>query len=413
MLILVLGLAGLQVASRSRLGLFFARPVLESDDYALFTNEIKTLLLLICLGVLFLLLQIPRPSQMGSQQAPEPGGRPKVWSAAFLLTVGMLVSFVLYVNPDGRLPWNRREVYIAIPSRSIKPVLYSKLSNTPDVIMFGSSVTFTMPADYFKQTWGLDAFNMSVSGGTPSDFLDMLNFILTTSPEQDAPSLVTIELLWRDLRPATGVDFPLGLLPYMDFSRGVKAVLGMLDYPLQMSSASDSLFTLLFVETGRWENAVIFAPDGTAYRTQATLPPTDYRKNIKNEIPLQKRLLACRELDPTGMQYIEEIAALGERYHFAILIYAPPVNEDFYKYAKVEPRRFGYCRSLVNNYMRDLVGRHPNVFYRDLVNYVPISSLGRQIYLDPRHLTSEGNLLLLETLKPKINQALRWARQNR
>jgi hypothetical protein len=380
---------------------------------AAITRQPRSLILLALLASLLAFSHWPVERHHSAGSTPGAALSSRTWWTAFLLVLGLSAALVLYFNPDGRLPWNQRERYLYLPTRTVKPQFYRRLPRTPDLVLFGSSVSFTMPAEYVEEQWGIDTFNMSVSGGSPSDLPSFLKFMIDQSPDGRAPSVVTMELLWSDLRPYRGSAMPMDMLPYMDLRTGSTALFDMLDSPFRLDSVLSSILTALFLNSPGWVYDVKFTPEGTTIRLGDPLSPEEYHQNMSSEITLQKRVMYCRELDPAGVAYIDQIVALSEKYHIGIVFYRPPVNGDFYNLAGIQPYRFRVCKRLLDEHMKALASQHPGIFYKDLAYYKPIANLGPQIYIDPRHLTREGNILVLNALRPKINAALTCARQNR
>jgi hypothetical protein len=170
LILLVLFAAGLQVSYQSKFIGLFSKAKLVANDYTIFSNEFRSFALLfallVLLGIVFLAnSQTPKPSTTIN----------RYWYAGCLAILLFSSATAVYVNPQGRFPWNRRNVYIAIEARSQKLDVYKKLGFTPDLIWFGSSVSFQLPMSYLAEKWNLRAFNMAVNGGGPNDFVNLIN----------------------------------------------------------------------------------------------------------------------------------------------------------------------------------------------------------------------------------------------
>lgn len=377
-------------------------------DYRSFSSDFKTMGLFIALSLLLLILYLP-----GAETTRENNSSAKQWLSTFLVLIGISIVLVTFTNPEGRFPWNKRDAYISVAARAIKPGLYRSLTTTPDLILFGSSVSFTIPADQLKEKWNIDTFNMALNGGAPNDFLQMLKFVIETSPNKQAPLAVTVEILRRDLGTTSGSLTPLELVPYMELDQGVVAVFAAMDDTIKLSPVSDSVFTLLFVDHERWQTAVNFSPDGSGNRTSKTISPANYRQSLAKNVGLLDGLLSCKNLNPTGVEYIEKLVALGREYKFGVVFYTAPINSDFYILENIRPARYEPCRRLLNEYMQEIASQNPNMFFRDLSSYEPISTQGLKTYIDTHHLTENGSILLLDELHIDIESAMQWAVENR
>jgi hypothetical protein len=397
-----------QVWYQSKLVSVFAKPVLQVADYNAFSDEFKTL----ALWIGFLLLICCFLSSRKSEE-PDVTSSSYSWVRSFMLIISICIVTVLLVNPNGYFPWNQRTSYITLAAHSIKPNLYRKLSHTPELLIFGSSISFTTPASYFKKNWGVNAFNQSVEGGGPIDFVKIVNFVTQESPDKKTPETIVIEMLSPGLRPGNPGETSLTMIPYLSIDQAASVFGTRLDDLVLSSSFADSIFTLLFVDTHRWELWISFVADGSGVLTDQTPRAlTDYQTSIKNDLSLGKSLISCQNLSPVGKEYIEKLISLSHAQQFSIVFYRPPINADLYTVSKTAPSVYERCRNLLNTYMNNLAKKNPNIFYRDLSNDTKISSMGRTVYLDTHHLNEYGNTLVMQTLNKEIKAALTWSKAN-
>ncbi len=409
-LFFVLLLSILQVTYKSTLVSIFAKPVLKALDYQAFSDQSKNILLWVGLGLLLCCLFF---TKRDNEKSSSPSIFP--WIGSFILLLSVCVTFVLIVNPDGRFPWNERNAYLPIAPRPIKPNLYQKLKTAPDVLILGSSISFTVPPSYFHQKWGVSAFNMSLNGGTPIDFFNTLNYIISANPHKKLPSTLLVEILSLGLKVNTATETPVKLIRYMSADQAFLTIGVIGDHLIRASSFTDSIFTVLFVDTNRWEIWIDFASDGNGIRIKNTMPKSQYQSAVKNDVNTQKMFLACdlQGLSPFGKESVEKLVGLSRMHHLSIVFYRPPINADFYTISKTKPDTYAPCNNVLNNYMQSLTQQNPNVFYKDLSNDPKISSLRQEIYTDGHHLMENGNILVLEALNEEIKSALQWAKTNR
>jgi hypothetical protein len=259
----------------------------------------------------------------------------------------------------------------------------------------------------------LDAFNMSLNGGGPVDFITMLNFLLKESPDHTVPAIFTVELLAPGLGLSNPAQTPLEQIPYMELDQAIPAAAADVDHAVKLTSVSDSIFTLLYLDQNRWKMRLSFAGDGTGIRTREILSAREYQKKVHGNVSLARSLLSCKKLDPEGMESIGKMIELSNQHRFSIVFYLHPYNSDFYTEARVKPSAFASCRNLLKDYLGTLTEKNPNVFFVDLSRYEPIIDGGKEVFVDTHHLTEHGSILLLEALKSTIQDAAEWTREHR
>ncbi len=393
------------VQVRYRLGLpaILAKKILILEDYGIFSTDFKTLVLLA--GLLLLLSVFWNPRKI----TIKPSGI--CWILGFTLTLGAVAVTVAFINPTGRFPWNERASYATVSARSIKPNLYAKLKKTPEIIILGSSVSFTTPADYLEKKWGVSAFNMALNGGSPGDFITTMNYIIQEGPDGKVPLTVLVELVSPTLKIDNSNQTPVKMLSYMPLEQRLPAISQTLDYFLKVTPFSDSIFTILFLDTNRWKIWIKFSNDGTGIRMRPQKPRSTYQAAIKSNIKTMKSFLSCKELDLAGKESIEKLIRLSSHYQFSIVFYRTPINNDFYKASKTNPASYEKCKKEFDEYMMAVKKKNQNIFYKDLSQYPEISTQGMSMYIDTHHLKRSGAILLMNALDAEIKTALEWAKQ--
>jgi hypothetical protein len=400
--------AALQIGYRfNNLSGVFSKPLLDINAYQVFTNEVRIITLFlglsIMLGVLF--LQIPNQKM----------GESRFWYAGFLATLLIATVSVAYVNPHRKFPWNKRDHYLEVEVRSRKIDLYRNLKRAPDLVMFGSSVTFLEPTTYFQDKWGIQAFNMSLNMGGPVDFVNLIHIIKAKSPDAKMPKVITVEMLGisyglSDVELST----PLEYLPYMDSTdQQMRTLWTNIRDVLDLNSFSDSLFTLLIVEKGRWAPVTILTEDGTMIRSDKDVKNSEYKGAIAKNIQLMGGMQTCASINERGKAAVERMVQLSREYKFSLLFYRAPLNEDFYKFSKTQPSDYSKCNELFDQYLEGIAAQNPNVFFKDLSQYREIAAGGKNLYIDTHHLNTKGSMMLLDVLSPEIENALQWANENR
>jgi hypothetical protein len=254
----------------------------------------------------------------------------------------------------------------------------------------------------------------TTSGG-PIDVVKIINYIIQQSPDKKMPSTILVEIASPSIKVSNPQQTPLLMLPYLPFDQAVLAAGATADDLIRRTSLSDSIFTLLFVDTHRWHLRITYANDGSGILTHKRLKnATQYQTSVKSDIDLGKYLISCQNdtLDSSGKEYVEKLVELSRIHRFSIVFYRPPINADLYTISKTKPGTYARCRDMFNTYMNTLTGQNPNVFYRDLSNTPKISTLGVKAYLDTHHLNAYGNALVIQALNKEIESALAWSKIN-
>lgn len=407
---IVLLLSIWQVSYRSTLAAIVTRPILDGESYKAFLNETQALFLW---AGLFLLLTCFFSAHQADKK--DFAASAYHWIGSFVLILSICAGLVLIVNPEGRFPWNQRNSYTAVAAQSIKANLYQKRRKTPDIVLLGSSISFTTPANYFKKKWGANTFNMSLNGGGPADIIRSLNYMIQQGPTGKVPATILVEVLSPGLRVGNPQQTPLMLLPYLPLDEMFPAGQNMLDSLITNKAFSNAIFTSFFLDANRWRPFVKFTADGTGVMTKKQIKtPESYQIAVKDDLTLGMDLLSCPngQLSHQGKEYTKKLVELSHIHRFSIVFYRPPINNDLYVLSNTQPARYQYCRSLFNQFMKTLVQENPNIFYRDLSNHPRISQMGLEVYLDTHHVNLRGGKLIAQALDKEIKAALTWGRLN-
>src|SRR5262245_62939179 len=93
--------------------------------------------------------------------------------------------------------------------------LYRTAQPPPEMVVLGSSSSFTMSPAYISQRTGRPAFNASVHGGVPEDYLAFLRYMASIDK---VPKVLIVPLSVELVRPnlPTGFEPHNPLKPYLD-----------------------------------------------------------------------------------------------------------------------------------------------------------------------------------------------------
>ncbi|MBI5934062.1 MAG: hypothetical protein HY867_10170 [Chloroflexi bacterium] len=336
------------------------------------------------------------------------------WGFSFLAIVLPFTALIVYENPHSIFPWHffrygASSMFNPASVREQKLDLYSQLSAPPEVIIFGSSRTFSVSSSYVLQKTGFNAFNMAVSGGGPFDFLAFERLITSSQPE-NPPLVFMVEIL--GLGPnIQRWPMPLSAMPYLDLDQQLIIADFTLQDTLSMQAGSDMIYQLAYERLYLRPPAWTFLPDGTGIRddlAKATYPTA--LRAFSGTIDQSK---TCNRLDSEGMRQLEKMAEFAEENNFSLLFYRSPLNADYLDISDKNNPRYIHCEKIFDAYMTNLVKRNPNVFYRDLTYFEPISQMRWDGFFDAHHLRLNSAELLVDELAGDIHRAAAWSLERR
>jgi hypothetical protein len=368
-----------------------------------FKNIIRIIFLLLML-VFFLF------SSGTSQQTAHSKSLAQWWSFSFLAIVLPFTALIIYENPHGIFPWHyfqygASSMFNPASVREQKLDLYSRLSEPPEVIFFGSSRTFSVSSSYVFQKTGYNAFNMAVSGGGPFDFL-AFERLAVSSQSENVPLVFAVEIL--GLGPnIQRWPMPLSAMPYLDLGQQLIIADFTLQDTLSLQAGSDMIYQLAYERIYPRPPAWTFLPDGTGIRED--LAKAAYPTALKAFSGTIDQSKTCNRLDPEGMQQLEKMADFAEQNNFSILFYRSPLNADYVDISDKNNPRYVHCEKIFDAYMTNFVKRNPNVFYRDLTYYEPISQMRWDGFFDAHHLRLNSAELLVDELADDIHRAAAWS----
>jgi len=128
--------------------------------------------------------------------------------------LGALIAGLNYlVNPFGIYAPRFTEP-IVLHSRAEKMALYRAFQPAPDIVVLGSSSSFSMPPAYIREITGRPAFNASLHGGVPEDYLAFLRYMASLDK---VPKVLIVPLSVELVRPnlPSGFEPHNPLLPYL------------------------------------------------------------------------------------------------------------------------------------------------------------------------------------------------------
>ena len=255
---------------------------------------------------------------------------PPVRSARWLLArVGLAAALLLFlvatlnylVNPLGIYSTRLIEPLV-LHSRTEKMRLYRAAQPPPEIVVLGSSSSFTMSPVYIRERTGRPTFNASLHGGVPEDYLAFLRYM--TSLDK-LPKLLIVPMSVELVRPnlPTGFEPHNPLKPYLeresrDLLEGARRLV-----TLEQTRAS---FRLLAAERkGRPPSHYRFDADGWGHFAESSTPLEKIVDAYMATKEWGPGLFAFRDLDDAQISYFRQFLALARRLGVKVIVYVPPL----------------------------------------------------------------------------------------
>jgi hypothetical protein len=180
---------------------------------------------------------------------------------------------------------------------------------------------------------------------------------------------------------------------------------------LGLQSISDSIYSVFLSKQQGETWTINLDKYGTGIRTAPT--HEEYKKLLNATIKgPTKNNVYCKRLSSDGKKILEKMIALAKENGIGVVLYESPMNFTFYSAAyEQNPEGFNSCRNLVNSYLSSLAESNPNVSFRDLSVYEPISKLLEDGYYDAIHLRPKAAEMVVDVLIPDIEAAMAWSHQ--
>jgi len=251
-------------------------------------------------------------------------------SAGWLLArVGLAASLLLslvgglnyLVNPLGIYSPRFFEP-IALHSRSEKMRLYRTAQPPPEIVVLGSSSSFTMSPAYIRERTGRSAFNASLHGGVPEDYLAFLRYMASLDK---LPKLLVVPMSVALVRPnlPTGFEPHNPLKPYLE--RESRDLLEGARRLLTLEQTRASLRLLAAEQKGRPPSHYRFDADGWAHFAESGAPLEKIVDAYMATKEWGPGLFGFRDLDDTQISYFRGFLTLARRLGVKVIVYVPPL----------------------------------------------------------------------------------------
>ncbi len=246
-------------------------------------------------------------------------GRVGLVAAVLLLSVATLNYLV---NPLGIYAPRLFEP-IVLHSRTEKMRLYRAAQPAPEIVVLGSSSSFTMSPGYIRERTGRPAFNASLHGGVPEDYLAFLRYMASL---EKVPKLLIVPMSVELVRPhlPTGFEPHNPLSPYLDReSRDLLAHLALL---MTVEQTGASLRLLAAERKGRPPSHYRFDADGWGHFAESRAPLEKIVDAYMATKDWGPGLFSFRELDDAQISYFHQFLTLAQRLGVKVVVYVPPLH---------------------------------------------------------------------------------------
>jgi len=240
-------------------------------------------------------------------------------AATLLLCLVATLNYL--VNPFGIYSTRRFEPLV-LHSRAEKMRLYRAAQPPPEIVVLGSSSSFTMPPAYIRERTGRPAFNASLHGGVPEDYLAFLRFMASIGK---LPKLLIVPMSVELVRPnlPTGFEPHNPLRPYLE--KGSADILSDARWLLSLEQTRASVRLLAVETTGRPPSHYRFDADGWGRFAESDAP---LEKIVDAYLATKEwgpGLYSFQELDEPQMAYFQQFLSLAGRLDIRVIVYMPPL----------------------------------------------------------------------------------------
>lgn len=362
--------------------------------------------------LLFFLIVLIFSSLSKGRTAPASKPNRIIWSYGFGSTLAIIVGLGFYVNPHGLFPWEffpfaNSRTYISTAVRTQKLNLFDRLDTSPDLIILGSSRAHLISSSYVHQRTGLSTFNMAIHGGLPLDFLTLGQYIF--SKQNPSPSVLVVELIMPTRTGSLNIPLPVKLVPYLEYPDQVKTIHNAFLDLVSLRSISDAFYQITYERLFSNTPPMVFKGNGTGVQTPITREV--YEARLEEQSTNFKVLRLC--LSEENKQQLEKLAQMAMQHQTAIFFYRSPLNAAYLERPDAILSQLNICKDEFKTYMEYLKIKYPNIFFSDLSQYEPISSLRWGGYYDIQHLKPVAAQLVVDAIIPELLLASNWANEER
>lgn len=254
---------------------------------------------------------------------------------AFAVLTALVLGFNAYVDPYGLVGTGKFPV-VAVSKKifELKRRLIGHLSESPQILLLGSSTILKSDPRQIERDYGKTAFNAGVPDGSAADAMNLLAALSERFPAAHPTLLWALDI--EVLIGAQANDHSRGRRPQDDpsmFARGVQAVLsrgralaGLLDFDELLFSfrsflgrlpAGEATFTDRGFRTHDFWDRLVSDPSRAADLAEERL-------QTKNELIEAYRTFAS--IHPDSRLLVERLADWAGAHRCRLIVYLPPIQ---------------------------------------------------------------------------------------
>lgn len=362
------------------------------------TMQAISLIALLFFFVLIGLAKAVRHSQPGTV------GTVRAWGAGFGVTVLLVVSITLLVDPRNlygltRYPQNH---YI-VEARALRLDLYAQQPAVPQVLVLGSSRSFPISPRYIQQRLGYTAFNATFEGGTPEDYVVMARYIIDR--DHALPPVLLAEVTpGARYTPFFVSRWPLRLLPSMPSHVRTAVLEERLNWLVNLQHVSESFFVAAYSsQHGILENEWMFDEEG--YLARPTVTEQQVRALLNAAITRQPAI-HCTDIDKGWAGAVNDLVALAAKYHSAVIFFTPPFHPQYYAEVMQTDLEYQRCHAALETLMQDLIQEHNHVYFLDYTHAQTMNGLDTaEGFFDYQHMAYHTADRLIDAAAATITTA--------
>jgi len=317
-----------------------------------------------------------------------------------LLVFGIL-GLNLLVDPFGAYGTGVFEP-IALTTSRPKLALYERRRPRPEVVVLGSSRSFTVEPAYIEARTFRPAFNAAVHGARIADYLDLARCFASQGSFPDVLVVgLGVEQVASHGQPAERKDPLANCLnpPARSILGFVRAYQGA----LTLEETWASLRALALEVRGRPAPRFTFAPDGLVLGSQ---PPPQGRAALERAVDeglagtWRPSSFAAEHLEPRSVSELRELLELCREQGSRVVIYIPPYHpRATARY--VQESRFSILKAELIGQLASWKSRYPLRFH----DFTDLRRFGGSdwMFYDAAHPRMEAHRLMIDVMLPDLD----------
>ncbi len=302
------------------------------------------------------------------------------------LFLGSIILVNYWVNPFGLYSPDLYEP-IVVNSRNQKVELYEEQPQTPEILVLGSSRSFTVAPAYIEALTGKPVFNASVTGGVPRDFVAFFNYLLDHNKLPDLFLVgLSIDQIVLDYVPLE----PDRLAQYVETSNPFNVAYQFKNL-LTFQQLEASITVLL--RKPDHQNAIYyyFDFDGLGHY----IDPRSLEQAVEGNLGAWRDYFVDASLNAVALDYMHEFLTLADENGVDVILYNAAYHP---RLQAIYDEADDYDRILTEFY--DVLEMWQQDLDFEMYDFTTLASYGGtgQLFHDAAHPSEEGHRLMLDVI---------------